>query len=347
MAHNLTSHPTNQSLPLPNQSFPLEKPSRLQVECEANGGRWDSKNKSCIFPDKKPAGVKQAETIFNEETGKPSGITLPDGRTFLGITREDIQGLIQQEKKKELPEGTVEAGTARRAAEQEQLTQEVLGRERPVKRELDPNREFIEKLPVLGGLFAAHPLIKTAIRSLEKLTGKQIIGEDLQPEELSTLALTAIEKREIEKGLTASEQFGSLIEGIGAGDLTRFIPGGSGAELPSDNVRTKLKDLRVLKSQAIDIELKFNKQLISKTIARERIKEIEELIQADESRIRLLISGSPELKFNSDGVNFIELKILEVKERLFDSETAVEIGVTTQPTEIDVLLALQEDFELP
>ena len=134
---------------------------------------------------------------------------------------------------------------------------------------------------------------------------------------------------------------------MGDGELRKYIPGEGAAELPSQNVQTVLKSLRIIKSSAIDIELKFNKGLLTKSTAQERITEIRNEIQTGESRMRLLIQGSPELKFNSDGVNFIELKIFEVRKRLFDSEVAVKFGTPTGATDLDVLLALEEDFDIP
>ena len=170
-------------------------------------------------------------------------------------------------------------------------------------------RKFLEKIG-LG-------FISKTIRQRKK-AGKEPFFE-LQPEELRTIALTEIERREIERGLTASEKFGSLVEALPVGELSKYIPGLAGAERPSDNVQTVLKSLRILKSRAIDVELKYNKGLIgTRAEANARLDLIDNEIQAGESRMKLLIQDSPELKFNSDGVNFIEVKIIEARERTFD-----------------------------
>ena len=314
---------------------------------------------------KAPITVKPqtVEIIRDQDTGKQIGVTLPSGETFLGLSREEIELFARKEREKViLPEGTQPKGTTQEAFELEQRRIVAGEKERPIKRELDPTLQVGETFPILGPL---NVKIQTAllkigipkgrgIRDILKGVQKQPEVEpfELQPEELRTLALTEIERIEIERGLTASEQFGSFIEALGVGELQRYVPGAAKAELPSQNVQTVLKTLRILKSRSIDVELKFQKGLLTASAARERLTLIDNELQVGESRMKLLIQGSPELKFNSDGVNFIELKILEVRERLFDSGIAIDIGITATPTDIDILLALkqgvaEEDFEIP
>ena len=163
------------------------------------------------------------------------------------------------------------------------------------------------------------------------------------------MALTEIEKREIDAGLTQSERFGELVEAVPAGELAKYIPGFGDAEKPSDNVQTIVKTLRTFKTRATDIESKYNKGLLTKSQARNRIDLIENELQAGESRMKLLIQNSPELKFNSDGVNFIESKILEVRERIFDAKltTAGPQGIPTDEDLLSTLQETEEDYEIP
>ena len=216
-----------------------------------------------------------------------------------------------------------------------------------------------EDIPVVGPLLTkirkTLGLSAASNSVLDLITGKPKDEEffELQPEELRRVALTEIERREIERGLTDSEKFGSLIEALPIGELQKYVPGAGAAEKPSENVQTVLKSLRILKSRAIDVELKYAKGTITtRSAANARLDAIENEIQEGESRMKLLIQNSPEFKFNSDGVNFIELKILEARERSFDSRIAILAGPITDPSDIDILMELQagiqtEDFDIP
>ena len=65
-------------------------------------------------------------------------------------------------------------------------------------------------------------------------------------------------------------------------------------------------------------------------------------MQKLESRLRLLIANSPQLKYNSDGVNTIETNILKAREKLFGAKQIIVNGKISDPTELDYLLKLEE-----
>jgi len=325
--------------------------SRSQLNCEAKGGRWDESTKKCILPIKKPA-LPKGTVVTDEDTGKPSGFIDSKGN-FVKAGKEDIAVQIRKRQEEASLIGAYPtAGEVRQQQVVEEEQQRFQETGAPVRRELDPVSRVGGDIPVVGPLIVlladkVRDLLNTPL--MKKIVGDSPFGEsfELSPEELKTVALTMIEKREIERGLTDSEKFGRLIEAIPGGDLEKFIPGASEAELPSGNVQTALKSLRILKSRAIDVELKYNKGLIkTRSAANARLDQIENEIQEGESRMKMLLQGSPEFKFNSDGVNFIELKILEARERVFDSRMAVMGGPNLDPNEVDILLELQEDVQI-
>ena len=101
-----------------------------------------------------------------------------------------------------------------------------------------------------------------------------------------------------------------------------------------------------------NLEMKVKDGTLAMVTGREMINDVDLNIQRMESRIKLLIFSSPDLKFNSDGVNFIEIKILEARERVFFALINVERGEATDPSELAMLTALQgtitaEDFTIP
>lgn len=72
--------------------------------------------------------VKQTSPeVIRDENGRITGVTFPDGRTLLGISPREVKNLINQEREAtQLPEGAVEAGTARKQAEAQQQAQQAI-----------------------------------------------------------------------------------------------------------------------------------------------------------------------------------------------------------------------------
>ena len=268
---------------------------------------------------------------------------------------EDVRtsGILSERRLQEEPLVQAEA-----EAERVGIAQEEIRGEQPQRRELDPFIGAGESVPVIGGGIGAVKQILSALsRGITKVlfkdaTDETVLDDRITPEDLRTLALTEIEKREIQKGLTDSEQFGQFVEGIPLiGSFAAKYAGGL-IETPSENTQTILKELKTEKTRATNVEIKVKDGTLSPASGDEIITSIEQNIQRMESRIKLLVQNSPELKFNSDGVNFIETKILESRERLFQAKINMAAGASKDPTEIDLLRSLQgsislEDFTIP
>ena len=357
-SHGFQSFPVTQSFPIVGG---LPPKSAAQLRCEANRGKWDSVNNVCILPDKKPpkARIKEPEIDFHPITGRPDTITIrgrkgkPD-RTFTGLSPNEVAEIAEKETSRgRLPEGTVPFGTAQAAAQAAQRQEELQTGAQPVRRELDPFLQQGETVPVIGPLLIKVRkllgLYKGSDSILRGLTRGGLGNEELfklQPEELRTLALTQIERNEIRKGLTNSEKFGSFVEALSLGGMTNFA-----AEKPSENIRTIVRSLRIEKTRATNAEMQVIRGLWTQTYGEEVITDVENNIQMIESRIKMLLQDSAEFKFDSDGINFIESKIFESRERLFSARISMEAGKTQDPQDIEILLALQdsisrEDFEI-
>lgn len=100
------------------------------AECRAKGGKWDAINGVCILPEKpvappvNPSGTE----VFTNQTGRQSGITLPDGRDLLGLSPDEVAEISARElKKRQLPAGSEPVGTAQAAVEQAALGANLAG----------------------------------------------------------------------------------------------------------------------------------------------------------------------------------------------------------------------------
>ena len=330
----------------------LEK-SRAQLNCEAKGGRWDESTKTCILPEPKKKEVSKVPVFTPPKTGIELGdiqgtakqsVVLPDGRQLFGLNTDDVAALKGQQARREARlEGTAPIGTAQAQAEIAKEQARLTAEEQPVRRELDPNITGLERIPVIGGVIGT--LGDTFVRPIYKKLGIKTT-KGLHPEELRNAALTEIERQEIERGLTYSESFGRIVESIGLSKVDLFgLSAKDLIETPSENAKEVKSNILKEKRRISNIETNVRYGYLPVSVAQEQIGDIEENIQRLESRIRLLIYKSPELRFNSDFVNTIETEILATREKLFQAKLNVLQGKKAEPTDLQLLQQMQLEDE--
>jgi len=229
--------------------------------------------------------------------------------------------------------------------------EKLLETELPERAELDPERISIEKVPIIGNIASSLISVKrvTDKLGLSKAIGVNVIskflgdlgGEEISPRQLRTLQLTAIERAEIERGLTANEAFGAFVEGVPIiGTLVAKYA--AGLETPTGNAAEVVNNIRKERKRIANIETNVKLGYLPITAAQEQVKDIELNIQKLESRLRLLINNSPTLKFNSDGVNTIETEILSAREKIFQAKNNILTGKLNDPDELNLYLKTQE-----
>jgi len=75
-----------------------------------------------------PVNIPQTEVIREQDSGELSGLTLPSGSTFLGLSPREIRSITEQERlKRALPPGAVEATGARRQEDIRAAVQQLAG----------------------------------------------------------------------------------------------------------------------------------------------------------------------------------------------------------------------------
>lgn len=99
-------------------------PPTPKEQCKIDGGFWDEETQKCLFLDKKEevkppkAEATSPEIITDSETGKITGVTLPDGRSFLGLTKREVEGVLSEERESAAKiEGAAPLGSAQRASD--------------------------------------------------------------------------------------------------------------------------------------------------------------------------------------------------------------------------------------
>ena len=232
------------------------------------------------------------------------------------------------------------------AAEAE--AKELLMEEKPERRSLAPEPILGEKIPVLGGMISTITnLAGIAVDKgwLPKKGYYGIMGRNIDPEILRNDALTQIEKNVYDEGITASESFGAVIEGIPVvgGLVSKYVHGL--VETPSGNVNTLVRQIRIEKGRATKTAEQARMGLIPPELASDMITDIELGLQRIESRIKYLVNFSPELRFNSDEVNRLEEEVLRAREYLLDAKARALLGGGAPPSDAAIFGELGEENE--
>jgi hypothetical protein len=108
-------------------ALPAFENAKKKASCEASGGVWDEATQTCTQADTE-AKVTKTEAIRNQETGRVTGVELPDGRFLGGLKPKDVQLLLEKQRQRtELPQGTVAGGTAQAQADMIQQLQNAQG----------------------------------------------------------------------------------------------------------------------------------------------------------------------------------------------------------------------------
>ena len=326
-----------------HEGKPHNNEENLRRACIARGGTWE--NGVCFEADKdepRRRGGLSPRDPGREELRQKQLREDPLFAEKLRVAQERAGVFVQAQAQEELKT------TQQKAIEEERAR--LLAEEIPVRRELDPTISALEKVPVLGGTFGAIKdviqgvVLKAITEGEYKEKFKKTLGV-ATPEELRTVAFTQIEKQEIERGLTASEQFGAIIEGIPiVGSLAQEYAGGL-IETPSENAAEVVTNIRKEKRRLSNIETNVKLNYLPVAAAQIQITDIENNIQKLESRVKLLINNSPELKFNSDNVNTIETEILLAREKVFQAKLNVLEGAITDPTELELFRKLSQPEE--
>jgi len=321
-------------------------------KCIDAGGTWNEETQTCDMrkeadTNKIPKGneviIKDKEGVKRVQTPQ----TLAEDKRLIEV---------QTAKQEAMASGQLSAQQAIERNKQDAAIKEEQKRmeteESPIRPKLDPivdaglggDPQAIggEQFPIIGPLGTFMKRLVNKNRENYKAyfpelgEGMEDFTDGLNEQQLMEIGLLGIENAPTRE-LSASENTGQFIEALSLGDLSNFV-----AEKPAENVRTIIKSLRVLKTRSTDAEMKVKRGTWSQTKANAEIDLIDEELNQALYDLKLLIQNSPEYKFNSDGVNYIESKIYEAQSRNFDAKLAILEGKTSDPTEIQVLMDLQQ-----
>jgi len=234
----------------------------------------------------------------------------------------------------------------------EKETERIRTEEFPERADLDLKQTVATATPLIGGAFRAttnvlSDFVLKAVPEGVTLPGstqtfKDAMRENLGQmtnEEINALALTEIQKEELKRGLTMSEQFGQVSEVIpGVSKLADWAD----IETPRGNAEQVFKDIKAIRKQANKIASDVRYGYKEQEDGKQLIDELENYVTSKKARLKLLIINSPSLNFNSDRINSFETDLFAVDNSIFDAKIEVAKGKIFDPSELQIYAKTQE-----
>ena len=243
------------------------------ANCKSRGGTWDPERRTCILPtpepepEQQPLNVTPSQTEILREDGEAKGVELADGRIFGGLSQQDIDKIVQNEREKAARfEGTQEGGTALAQARQAEQVQ--------------------QQIAQIGQLGSLDPAVQADINFSQAFTAgganvlPGLIGGGASGALIGGVAGAGV-------GSTVTAPLGAVIGAI-AGAGTGFVAGIIGnikeqqrgelqaADIELTNARTNMRQLAMLATQDpanADIYIsQYNQQLTRIHQARRQTK---------------------------------------------------------------------------
>jgi len=221
-------------------------------------------------------------------------------------------------------------------AQRQQLQERQASIEAPQQQDLQPvTGTPLSNVPIFGaGLDVGAQIIDQMwndapfIGAVRKRAREKLgLPIESSQEILKNQAMTEIERREYEKGLTWSEKTGALIEGLHAGGLLRNF-GVTSIETPTGNIKELEQSISQLTTIVREQERLARRGDLNPQVLAQNIALFEEQIERAEARIRLLINYSPQMRYSSDEVYNMELSLFRAKQNLFITKNNFAITQT-------------------
>ena len=318
-------------------------PETKRKECIARGGVWDSETNTCTIVEvDKSAGSKPVLFKGSQIEGRGFAIPLKETSGVAGTTAGaniPLSGTFAEQQ------AAREAEDLAIIEQQKEAQRQELGEEFPQRVELNPPKfggVRGTEMPLLGGI---NRQVANTVGNILKASGidkEGIIQESLgrmTEEQTNALAISDIQKNELKKGLTISEGFGALIEGVpGSKWLNKWFD----IETPRGNLEEVFNDIKGMTSSIRNIQQAVRDKTMTIETAEMNLELMEQYITFQEARLGMLILNSPSLQFNSDRVNGFETDILTVRQRLFRAKGTLLDIIQEDPTSINIALKQEE-----
>jgi len=327
-------------------------PPALSIDVTAKGEKAPEKDKDKIG------------TFENIEGGK-GGVTIPGkggkpARTFFGLNTEDIANVARQqgltlgaEGAGGLPslreQGMVESSKEKAA----EVFGEVLAGGAPVARELMPELTTPEGAINIGGDLASVEAIRvqTMLSLINPESIKNMTYADflMHPDVVNNPLFRQLIQNELDfevlkSGEAAAADFGTFIEGIPfVGSVARKWAGGL-ITTPSSQIDDITSEINTQMSYARNIREWAGMGTISPEYAREEFNRINERLRWLESKLKILMAQSAELKSAPEEIQNIQALIQQSLSVVYNGQLkAYDVSINqVEPSAEQLFQAYQE-----
>lgn len=286
--------------------------------------------------------------VLRGPAGAPSGIEV-NGRTFLGLTPEDVIDVQEQEQLLPGAPGIAPRGVTQEAFAQQVGAAEGLLRERGVLGARAPLRAETDLDLVGAGEEALSPTIgvlKELVRTAELFKGEPELTAPLidDPQTILEISKRQAQLEVIQQGTTAAEKIGALVEAIPIiGSLAQKHASGM-IQDPRSNVDTIVADIGQIRETASTMSEKAAAGKLGDPVeVLNVLDDMDTQVARLEQRIKLLSTQSAQLRADADALNKIETQIFRAKLRLFEAKQSVAVGAVKEPTPEQIMLDLMEN----
>lgn len=344
----------------------VQKKKKTKEELEAEA-RARAEAKGLTFVPEAEAKARAEESARQRAGGgilttkdQPSGIELPDDRTFLGLSPDEVRE-IQQRKGLGLPLISERAEQERKKGEAIPILEEAGAFEEVTPREVELSPELKTDIPFLTPTLGAASQVAKPRSVLgiardkgwfpkllpEIKTGEEAFPTPETPEMLREAALRQISIDRFNKGTTEAEKWGAFMETLpGFSFIDQWVQGV--VEAPYGNTKDVLAEIEKIATTATNNQEKTRSGIMPPAFALDRVRIMEERIAELEGRLKSLINESKILQANTDEVNVMMQKILDAKIRTDNFRTTASFAYTAELTGTGRIIPTDEQlyFEL-
>lgn len=278
------------------------------------------------------------EIVRDTNTGRQTGVRLPDGRSLLNLNPREVQALATKLGGTGIGGGGVvdaEQAAIQRQKKQEgqAFAAELETFEQPEEVQLNP-AEDAGQLPAIGSSIAVLRDLfgdVASFKGLEIISGK---GVPVTSEDVIQATKRELERKAIQEQLTLDEKLGATLEALGGGFLPSAIQQFIGT--PGEIARQMEQRLEEQQQSASDWASRAEQGKVSPRVAVNNIQRIKNNMDDMKGRMALMISASATLRANPDIVDGIEDKILVVEEELKEAFDTARLGAISPTTEVQM-----------
>lgn len=290
------------------------------------------------------------------DTGAINSVKMPNGEMFLGTSQQVKEMAGVWAGQRALPPGGIEASAvaaknamAAQKLQVQQQQQDIMAAQAPQSNELSPQVGLSDSIlsAVPGGKLVSSAFEQVRMlaygaipqRTINRLEAAQAVN----PTRYNAELLKEIEKARSEKELSLEDRWGAVVENMPTlpiiGNVGKWM---GNPDTPSDTVKDLRNQMADSKAYVRSVQRSATAGTTDPIEAYNLIEAQENQINKLESKIKIMVANSEQLKANPEVVNSIETEILTTRQFMLASKATSLGGINKNPTSEELIAQLDE-----